>query len=281
MKTLHPENCNTAEFYQKNGFAVFQNLFTADEIKTLRDNMVSKFGSLSAFDDDNAWDKKNDRYKIRFDLFNRYPELRWVLFKPELNQALNTVLGDYGIVTESVAHSEGFGQWHKDTTSQERLGESFHYDSDYNMVQCAIYLQDNDPVFGGGLDIVPGTHKESKDNFVTGKSSNFIYKVLTSLKYRYAQKKATRQGVHLVSKAGDFVLFNQKTIHRASPCHQFDKPEEKHKYALFFIAGTYNRHLKQYNDFIERRYDYMSNYVTDKEFLESCEAHNIKLVKPD
>lgn len=281
MKKYHFSNSNTAEFYEKNGFALFPNLFSPEEIKTIRENLVSKFASPSAFDDDNAWDEKGGGYKIRFDLFNRYPELRWILFKPELKQALNTILGDFGIVTESVAHYEGFGFWHKDTTSQERLGESFHYDADYNMVQCAIYLQDNDPVFGGGLDVVPGTHREKKDNFVPRQKRNFVNKILNSFHHRFAQRKANMKGVQLMTKAGDFVLFNQKTIHRASLCHESAKPEEKLKYALFFIAGANNRHLQDYTDHIKRRYDYMAHYVTDKDFKESCKEHNIELITPD
>ncbi len=120
---------------------------------------------------DGDWDNRPAVKALRFDLVNRYKEFRGLFFKPELHAALKVIFEDNETahVPESVIHFRGFGKWHKDTTTQDIAGRKFHYEPDWLMVECAIYLQDNTPKYGGGLDVIPGTHKEPYDRYVEPK----------------------------------------------------------------------------------------------------------------
>jgi hypothetical protein len=280
MKKIGYHDADTYEFYKKYGFAIFRNVFTPDEVKQLRQGLVESFSQKSSYPDD--WDNKELLTSVRFDFFNRYKDFRWVLFKQGITDALNTVLGKpHFILTESVAHYEGFGAWHKDTTTQEKMGERFHYDEDFNMIECGIYLQDNDPVYGGGLDIVPFSHLDKSDPFVPVSGKGKLSGLMNRIKNYTSQKNATKNGVQLETKAGDFVVFNKKATHRASPCNVPSKPKEMEKYAIFFLAGSDNVHVKLYTNFIKKRYDYMKDYKLDEGYRQACEEKGVKLVLPD
>lgn len=153
------QKANTKEFFDKHGFVIFKNVFTIDEVKYAREVLLEIFNVPSAYDGD--WDNGEVISSLRADVFNRYEELRCLFVNQKIMKCIKSVLGeDIGFVPEMVAHRKGFGGWHKDTTSQERAGNVFHYDENWLMIECAIYLQDNDSIYGGGLDVIPGSHMQ-------------------------------------------------------------------------------------------------------------------------
>lgn len=275
------EKANTREFFNENGFALFRNIFSNEEVMTMRKQMYEIFNREPEFTGD--WNDKPLIKALRADLFNRYPQLRWIFYKPEIHEALKKVLGDdIGFVPESVAHYKGFGNWHKDTTSQENDGVKIQYEKDWLMVECAIYLQDNDLVYGGGLDVVPGTHKKMSDDFTNTKGFGVISRLINKVNGPLVQKTKSEKGYHIPSKAGDFVFFNKKLDHRSSPCKEQDVPKDKEKLAIFFIAGINNQHLRNYTEYIKTRpsYVYMKGYVLDPAFKNDCQGKGINLIDP-
>ena len=83
-------------------------------------------------------------------------------------KVLNTIkkiCGDNFIILPEISVMKSqYGGWHKDTTSVELFGYDFHKKEEFNIVNVAIYCQDNGE-FGGGLDVIPGSHKEN-DSYV-------------------------------------------------------------------------------------------------------------------
>ncbi len=277
-QTFSIDNADTKEFFDEYGFAIFRNLFSAEEIAKLRKESENLFSQPKVYDGD--WDDKPLIKAMRADLFNRYDQFRWAFYKPELQQALTKILGTVGYVPESVLHYLGFGTWHKDTTGQETEGHEFHYAPDCTMVECGIYLQDNSPIYGGGLDVVPGTHKQDKDYFVITKEKSVIRKVISRIQRDRIQAYNTKNCFFIPSKAGDFVFFNKRLNHRGTPCHQRPIPKEAEKHAIFFIGGKRNEHLENYTRYIMRRYDYMKDYKLDEKFVAECKERGIYLVDP-
>lgn len=265
-------------FFEKNGFALFKNIFTPEEIQKAREQLFAIFNKTSEFEGD--WDNRPGINSLRADLFNRYPEMRWLFLKPQVQEALKKILGDdIGFVPETVAHRKGFGAWHKDTTSQERAGHLFHYEPNWMMVECAFYLQDNDKVYGGGLDVMPGTHLEGKD--VYSKSKTLWTRIKNRLFKNLIKDKESEPGFHIPSKAGDFLFFNKRLIHKASPIHTTEEvPPQHEKLAIFFVGGKNNEHLMNYTNFIRTRKDYvyMVDYAYQPDFLADCAAQKIELV---
>lgn len=276
--TLDMSKADSREFFQKNGFAYFKNVFSGNEVATMRQQVLEIFKKPSEFAGD--WDDKPPLTAIRADLFNRYQQLRWIFYKPEIHAALKKILGDdIGFVPESVAHYKGFGSWHKDTTSQENTGMHSQHEADWLMVECAVYMQDNVKEYGGGLDVVPGSHK-SKDDFLSKKGNNVVDRLLNKVSTKMVQNKKSKQAFHIPSKAGDFIFFNKKLDHRASPCKSPNVPVDKEKLAAFFIGGVNNKHLGHYIDYIKNRKDYlyMINYQLNKDFANECKERGINLI---
>lgn len=134
----------------RDGYLRVTDVFTDDQTRQLRAAMERIFDSPSPYEGDSDTG--------RADIFCRYQELRWVLVHPPLVRVLKDLLGeDFVYIHEMSGHQNVFSPWHKDTTSVELRGNSFHWKPNYLMVECAIYLQDNDGR-GGGLTVLPGSH---------------------------------------------------------------------------------------------------------------------------
>jgi len=86
------------------------------------------------------------------------------------------------LVLEPAIHRNRYGYWHKDSTFLNVQGETFHLNNDFCIAQTALYLQDNDASFGGGLTVIPKS-QDIPDRF---------YKIDTMSKIERAVLKAQK-----------------------------------------------------------------------------------------
>lgn len=214
---------------------------------------------------------------VRIDVFNRHPALQWMIVHPPIVQALRTLLGDdFVVVPETAAHSAGYGRWHKDTTSQERAGETFHRAPDFAMVQVALYLQDND-IWGGGIDVRPGSHRQP-DRFINATDKTVFDKLRT--KAQEWGVLPTPPGVAVPNRAGDLVIFDMRLDHKASwPSRRGIPPVRKQ--ALFWIASRNNAHARSYLRYIQTRadYTYLQGYAYEPQLAALCQQHHVNLLE--
>lgn len=184
----------------------------------------------------------------------RLPAIASLLFTRETMDRLAEAVGPgFVLLPEHAAHREGFGGWHKDTDMFEAAGLHDHWREDYAVFQCAIYLQDNTPVHGGGLSCVDGSHLDPKPDPRLGDAAT-----------RY-QAHCEREGRPIESAAGDLVIFHTRLDHRATP-RQVPAAGQP-KLAVFFMAARDNAHAAAYSEFIHRRqdYTYLSRYRVPEE----------------
>ena len=141
-----------SQHFESKGFGILPQVFNADEIAELR-KLTTKIFDIPAT-------HKGDRNNIRFDWLVRYPELRKAFLKKEFIDAMKDIMGDDFLFLPDAAFMDScYGGWHRDTGSQELFGKFFHYETGFLITTVAIYLQDNDETYAGGLDIVPGSHR--------------------------------------------------------------------------------------------------------------------------
>jgi hypothetical protein len=141
-----------------------------------------------------------------------------------------------------------------------------HWQPDYAVWQCALSLQDNGPQTGGGLSVVPGSHREPRPR-----------STLVDAAEREAWI-AARPQQPIPSRAGDLVVFDTRIDHRATPRTQ---PEgQPSKLALFFMAARDNRHASMYIDFIRRRadYAYLRDYKVSAEAAAAAAGAGLRFV---
>jgi hypothetical protein len=254
--------------FDEQGYVVVPGVLSGEEVAQLRAALRPKFevapGQGFAGDGDG----------VLFDVFNRYPETRRLLFHSPSIEVLRSLLGDdFVVLRECAAHLERFGSWHKDTTSQERAGHRFHHEQDYCMVEAAYYLQDNDPIHGGGLDVEPGSHRHD-DVFARRTLLQRAWgKVAGGPKLRDAEV------VSVPSRAGDLVIFDFRLNHRATPRRSTLSPGGTEKIAIFQACSSNTHHVDAYHAFISgwEPYVYLRGFAYPTEVLAEAREHNLTL----
>jgi hypothetical protein len=223
---------------------------------------------------------------VRHHVLERLPLLRDVVLRPPVVEALRSLLGDdFVFLPETAIHDSRYGHWHKDTTPMERAGVTWHWAPDFEMVTCAIYFQDNDE-FGGGLDIVPGSHTEP-DSTPPAPKVTFLNRVGNKLGVRALTPKPTAppaepRGITLPSRAGDLVMFKYHTKHQATQprsCSVSELPRDKRKIALFFSCSANNEHAVRYVEFVRGQYRHLSDgHRYSPELLELAAQRGASLI---
>lgn len=257
--------------FRRDGFVVVPRVFEAAQIADLRRELLQIFDRAPLLPGDLA--HGSNGAGLRVDLASRYPALRWLLVHPPLVAAARAVLGDNFIyLPEMSAHDSGFGGWHRDTSSQESVGHTFHHEPDFSMAQVAIYLQDNSRIYGGGLDVIPRSHLQRDEG-----SKN------PSLRQRIERRARTAIKQHSIpSRAGDLVMFDFRVQHRASQrVPLVPVPPEHRKLAIFFACSANNAHAQRYRDFIASRQDYAhlhGEHAYPAELLALARTANVQLM---
>lgn len=263
--------------FKKNGFVILPQVFSPTEVADYRTQLAEIFSKSP--------ERPGDRQNIRFDPLPHHAGLRKTLAKKPVIEALTKLLGaGFLLLPEVSIHDSGlYGGWHRDTGSQESVGKRFHFSSDYNVVNVAIYFQDNHPKYGGGLDIVPGSHLTKSSWWQNQKASNRKIKfVLSHLDKRNLIPKSIMHGrkgqYSIPSKAGDVVIFHTHCEHRPTHPKIDPLPPEYRKFALFLLFSSNNAHARNYVDFIRTRPDYLylKNAAPSLEYFEELESLGIR-----
>ncbi len=284
QKKLKMNQHDYSQALAKNGYFHIPGVISQEEVNVFRRQLKDIFDRgvmLKGDAEVNASEYTKDYGGVRVDAYARYPELQWLMAHPKIVGALKQVLGsDYVILPESAAHYKGFGGWHRDTSSQQTAGLNFHWEPDFLMLQCALYLQDNTVEYGGGLDVRPGTHIPKPEN-MPGYTPGFGKRILEALYSRKILNRPKTKEISVPTKAGDFVAFDVRLMHKATWPKTKPIPEEKAKFALFFLASRNNEHVKNYITYIRTRpdYKYLQDYQYPEQYKKFTQENGLRLAK--
>lgn len=280
------------ELFKENGFVLFKNVLSSEEITKFRnecEHLVKQSKDVLQGDTDHI----RNNVLVRSDLILK------TFLQTKVVEKIEQVCGkNFLILPEISIMQSQYGGWHKDTTSIELFGHSFHKKDDFNVVNVAIYCQDNGEL-GGGLDVVPGSHK-SDDSFVEHykkisadtkkqekpqsalqKAITYVMSkcnaVLVKIRLREAKEpkrfaKGTityplassdkRPGKFTIpTTKGDIVIFDLRMDHKASwPKTEFDPFTVPNKYAFFAICGANNATTQEYIQYLKERSQTQDSY---------------------
>lgn len=246
----------------RDGYVVVPNVLTSNEVQFIRHFFLEKFKNPEKYFE------KNDYYEAIFELFERYEELSWLLFREPALSIVRQLLGDDFVLLRgtSACHNRYGWWWHKDTSNEERAGHRYHLDPEYRRLIVSYYLQDNHDLYGGGLDVERGSH--------LWPDPGFQYPKMVEKKdpfWKRWLKMASKEKImvpdyndHLIKrpysiphKAGDLLIFDVKVNHRATQKKVDQVPSEYEKLAIYMHFSRNNKTV------------YQSNYFTDNAFEHS------------
>lgn len=245
-----------ADSFDRNGYAHIPSIFSADDVARLRESADRVTASPSDFPGDT-----DDHARFgtsRGDIYARFPEFQWILFHPPFIEALKALLGSPVVfIPEQPLHKNFYSNWHRDTSTPRRDKQDFYLRPGFRMAQVAIYLQDNSAQTGGGLDVVPGSHREVHQEWLedigTRIGQNF------PLPFKRGRDRLTqlltlpsrlpgifRRPLSLPIRSGDVVAFDMRIKHRATPNQHHDEAQRPTKYGLFLVCSSNNEIAQEY-----------------------------------
>jgi hypothetical protein len=185
------------------------------------------------------------------------------IFDERVIGALTTWLGgSLAYYPNYVARLNRRTGWHVDNGfSPVYLPDASHvYDPQFRHVQCVVYLQDNQPGPGGGLDVRPGSHTWAANNEFP--DDDFLV-------------RAYPEVVTIGSKAGDLIVFDGRVMHRGTPQ---DGSQKLRKYGVFWSASrNHALQMQRYIEYFTARVEYLRTRNLPPEELER-DVHRFRLM---
>jgi hypothetical protein len=215
----------------KDGYALIRGVLPAGDVQRAR-----------AVCDEHLLADADAENEIEATTLLQTPELNFI-FDERIVEALITCLGGtLAYYPNYVARLNRFTDWHIDNGfSPKYLADASHvYDPDFRHLQCVVYLQDNVPGAGGGLDVRPGSHGwAAAGQFPDDDELARTYPDIVSID----------------SRAGDLIVFDGRIVHRGSPA---DGSHKLRKYGLFWSASRNDQtQIKRYLEYFMGRVDFL------------------------
>lgn len=265
------------QFFSDKGYLIVPNVLSTEEVAFMRKRILGIFET-------GEWKKSAyNTDRVLSDVYNYFPEFIEITLNKKVLQAITNLLGkDPVLMPETAIHYQFYTGWHKDTTTQEQQNLMFHHRPESLMLEAGFYLQDNDE-WGGGLTVMEGSHKVP-DPFVSGAhyTKTFFERIKNKIlniddDHRKKINPYNLSVVDIPSKAGDLVIFNLKTNHRATVPVKRDisqLPEQKKKIAFFNAFSVNNDTAKSYFEYIcARKEPFYQNLKSRKQLHEDLVKH--------
>jgi ectoine hydroxylase-related dioxygenase (phytanoyl-CoA dioxygenase family) len=234
----------------EDGYAVIRNVLSAEEVERAR-----------AVCDDHLLPDAEAENEIEATTLLQKPALNF-MFKERVVEALTRWLGGTLVYYPNyVARLNRFTDWHVDNGfSPSYLAEASHlYDPHFRHLQCVVYLQDNAPESGGGLDVRPGSHR-----WATGGQFPHDGELM----------RTYPDVVSIDSKAGDLIVFDGRLMHRGTPT---DGSFKRRKYGVFWSASRNDREqIDRYIEYFLGRVDFLRTLNQPaEEFQREVQRHRL------
>lgn len=231
--------------FHENGYLLIDSVFDSTQVAALRKEVVRLFQTLTQLKM-----HPRDTPTVKYDLAHRYPGLKWMMFHGPIVSMIKSLLGEsyYTPLTNICVQKANYSRWHRDTDYWEIIGHYEHYQPHFLMVNLVVYLQDNHPEYGGGLDVVVGSHKNMNQ-------AQSVPMEQPAPAYFEAHPPFS-----IPSKKGSLILFDQRVRHKATTPTVDLNAVPTEKMGIFWTVTPNNEHLSHYYTLIENLYGYQVTY---------------------
>lgn len=206
--------------FQERGYHLVKGALSRERILEIREFLLEEFNRKFPRED-------LDEANVIFNYPGLYPHLIDVISNERIVSALKILLGeDYVLMPPASCIRNSFWDLHTDVTTMASQGFPIGERPDFTGVAIGTYLQDSSEQ-GGGMFVVPGTHKLKKDplarqkKLMKGIDVPLIPRMLRKLTGnrfpRYEDFSAFEKGgVDLEHQMGDTLILDMRLLHRGS-----------------------------------------------------------------
>lgn len=274
-------NSKDKNSFDKKGFLVVKNIFSEEEISSLRQAYKNMKDLCIERNLCNSLENSPELFLLKGDLCS-YPQLKpfkYLVFDERIINVVKKLIGDeITYFGESNCQSGPTpGGYHKDNRLEDRENlNGLDYVGNYPLVRVAIYLQDSD-LYSGGIKIMPESHKIPSSKFKSGglnvkaKAGDLVIWKLTTSHSGHAKRIKYFKNISFHPRIEHFIpskLENKQNIERR---------------AMFIVYGAKSDHLDRYIKYFRGRDDY-KDYLkyagTSKEINQLALSAKVKLIKP-
>lgn len=216
--------------YFSTGCLHVKNVYTPESVDKIRDILAKAIS-------DGTWSSAPHHNEgVTTDIFRTMPDLIDLIFTKKYIQVFKDLLGsEMVILPEPAIHRNRFYYWHKDSTFLDEQEETFHWNDDFQAIMAAMYLQDNDDEYGGGLTVVPHTQR-NRDLYHKIPKMNIAERAILKLKKILGMSFFDRlekdpKLTNIQSMKGDIVLIDIRLDHKGTTPKK--KRENYDKFAYF------------------------------------------------
>ncbi|MFK8057704.1 MAG: phytanoyl-CoA dioxygenase family protein [Saprospiraceae bacterium] len=249
------------EQYLKEGYLHLPSVYSENDIERARELIEDYIKS-------GGWDSAPHADEgVTTDIYERIPELTDIVFNEHYLSAMRQLFGEDAVVlAEPAIHKGRYYYWHKDSTFIDELGEDYHWKPDFAAAMTVMYLQENHPEYGGGITVVPGTHRDP-DFYHTIPKMNLVERAILKGKKILKASHFDMLDQHpelypIASGKGDLLVLDMRLDHKGTPAL---KPVPYEKYGIMNIACTGTETAERLRATLRRRSSgYYSNYLKNQ-----------------
>jgi ectoine hydroxylase-related dioxygenase (phytanoyl-CoA dioxygenase family) len=216
----------------RQGYTVVPNIISQDLIKKLRDKYIKLFES------------KNISTLLTTD-FLAEADIADLIFSSSVIQTIASIVGkNYCIYPDFTLRQNLYIPWHTDT-SYLSIPETDNIEES-NMVQMSIYLQDNTYHNGGGLEVIPGSHRHKNINRHDLRTNQIDF----------------TKSVVMPSTAGSLVFWDSRLLHKSREPHLGNTQP---KLAIQWTISKNDLFASKYLQFLNDRINSKHQHISDNQ----------------
>ena len=247
--------------YRERGYLHLPGVYSAADVARARD-LIEEYRTAGGWESAPHHDEG-----VTTDVYERIPELADIVFNDHYLGAMAELFGPEPVVlAEPAIHRGRYYYWHKDSTFLDELGEDFHWRPDFSAAMTVLYLQENHPDYGGGITVVPRTHREP-DFYHRIPRMNLLERA--ALKTRKLTKTShfdrldQHPELHEIRTAvGDLLVLDMRVDHKGTPAR---RPVPYVKYGIMNIACRGEATAERLRAALRRRPSgYYRNYLASQ-----------------
>ena len=247
--------------YVEEGFLRLPGVYSVEDIDRAR-------ALIEAYEKNGGWQSApHATDSVTTDIYERIPGLTDILFNENYVRAMEQLFGDDTVIlAEPAIHRGRYYYWHKDSTFLDEQGEYYHWEPGFEAAMTVCYLQENHPDFGGGITVVPKTHRQP-DFYHKIVHMNLLQRAVLKAKKilkisHYDKLDRDPNMLPIASEKGDLLVLDMRIDHKGTPKL---KPVPYQKYGIMNIACAGMTTAKRLQDSLRRRpFGYYREYLANQ-----------------